>query len=511
MKKSLLPSIVLVFILLIMTFSFGSCGIFKKGADVDSVFVRAVIAGAVSERHSSAARDSALLKYYEDGKPLIWVSPDGEQKRNIFISYLRNLTEHGVQPQLLGLNNIISALNNWKQSEPKASDHRNLLAARLEYLLSRAYLTYINGLYYGFIKPAPIYNNLYEDLGAYPDSVTPPADRKKKMFRLFITPLKRASVHFDEAMLTGASSNLQQTLKDAQPHTLYYTKLQEELRRSGRDKQKRACLIANLERARWQFRQPMGKKYVYVNTAAFMLKAVDMERDTLFEMKICCGSFEHKSPMLTSQLTYFELNPTWKIPPKIVKREMIPKFSKDSSFFYRNHIRVFDRKGNQLDSRHIDWSKYLKSGIPFRLIQDSGESSDLGRIIFRFPNPFSVYLHDTSSKGTFGHEERGVSHGCIRLERPLDLAYFLMGYPKQEKMDRLRLSIDREPLTEEGMKMKENGQYKRMRSYGFNAVPLFIDYRTVYLAADANHSLVYCDDHYGYDKPLNKALKHLKF
>ena len=102
-----------------------------------------------------------------------------------------------------------------------------------------------------------------------------------------------------------------------------------------------------------------------------------------------------------------------------------------------------------------------------------------------------------------------MSHGCIRLERPLDLAYFLLNYPDSLKMDRIRLAIEREPLTEKGKMMKENGQTKPRRFYGFKAIPLFIDYRTVYLAAD--HSLVYCDDHYGYDKPLNRALKHLKY
>ena len=74
-------------------------------------------------------------------------------------------------------------MNDWKNSDHKSGNHRNLLAARLEYLLSKAFLAYINGMYYGFVSPAPIYNNLYENLGAYPDSVTPPADRKKKMFR----------------------------------------------------------------------------------------------------------------------------------------------------------------------------------------------------------------------------------------------------------------------------------------------------------------------------------------
>ena len=90
-----------------------------------------------------------------------------------------------------------------------------------------------------------------------------------------------------------------------------------------------------------------------------------------------------------------------------------------------------------------------------------------------------------------------------------DLAYFVLCYPKKEKMDRIRLSIGQEPQTEEGKKMKENGLDTGRRFYGFNAIPLFIDYRTVYLAA--NHSLVYCNDHYGFDKPLDRAINHLKY
>lgn len=508
MRKGIIPSILLFVAFMIMALSFISCRGLWKHSDIDSAFVRRVIADVVSARYSSPSRDSAMIKYYSSGGELIWISSDGVKRQAVFIRFLRDLKRHGIRPQLLGLNNILDAQRNWQRCEPNESDHRNLCAARLEYLLTRTYLCYVNGLQYGFVNPAPIYNNLYEDLSAYPDTVPPPANRKKKMFHLFNIPLRHPTMKFDLEMLEGIKSDPVKALSEIQPRTLYYKKLQNELLLS-QDRGKSECLCANLERARWKFRQAMGKRYVYVNTAAFMLKAVDLVKDTLFEMKICCGSFQHKSPMLTSELTYFELNPTWKIPPKIIRKEMIPAFVRDSNYFCRNNIRVFDREGHQLNSRRINWSKFLKGGIPFRLIQDSGEASDLGRIIFRFPNPFSVYLHDTSSRGTFGREERGVSHGCIRLQRPLDLAYFVLCYPKEEKMDRIRLSIGQEPRTEGGRKMKENGLNMGRRFYGFNAIPLFIDYRTVYLAA--NHSLVYCNDHYGFDKPLDRAINHLKY
>lgn len=511
-------SIHLIVRLTIITFVFASlhsCHLVHKWFnpdEIDAQAVRQLIVNGYGANPDQRPWNQATKQYYSQGGDLIWTTPEGIRRSVMFVKTLQRLSDHGVNPNRLGLQIIIAKYNAWRHADPSEEDKYNSQTAHLEYLLTRAYLHYICGLKYGFVDPARIYNNLYEDLSIYPDSVTPPADRKKKMFRLFDIPLNHANTQFALESIDAFKANPSQVLKEAQPHTLYYQKLQEELKRVQNNKWKSNCVRANLERARWQFKQKFGRKYVYVNTAMYMLKAVDMDRDTLFEMKICCGSFKHKSPMLTSTLTYFELNPSWTVPPKIVKKEFIPAFVRDSNFFARNHLLVFDRHGQQLNARHINWSKFKNSGIPFKIRQESGSNSDLGRIIFRFPNRFSVYLHDTSSRHLFGREERSVSHGCIRLERPLDLAYFLMKYPKEEKMNRIRTTIGMTPVKTQNEDSKDAPEVvnnTQRKFYGFEGVPVFIDYRTIYLATD--HNLVYCNDHYKYDPPLIQAIKNIKF
>jgi L,D-transpeptidase YcbB len=512
MRKLLSVIFVLISLSAIVS-TFWSCkGWLEDKSNVDSSLVRRLITDDFIRRPYHAAWDSAIVNYYANGGELLWLSARGTQRRHTLLKWLKQLNKHGVNPKRIGLEQIYSTERRLHTNDTLDAFRRNLDYARLEYLFTRSYLRYVCGMNYGFVNPAPIYNKLYEDTSMYPDTVPPPPDRKKKMFHLFVMSLQRPTCRFALSIIDSLKNNAERVFEKYQPRTEYYHMLQSELalQRQRHDASKVSCVKANLERARWKFRQPFGRKYVYVNTAAYMLKAVDMKRDTLFEMKVCCGSFKHKTPLMTSQLSYFELNPTWIVPPKIVHKEMIPAFARDSNFFDRNHLRVYNSLGHQLNARSIDWSKYANRGIPFKIKQDSGEGSDLGRIIFRFPNPFSVYLHDTPARRTFGHADRSVSHGCIRLERPLDLAYFLLDYPKEEKMDYIRLSIDQEAKTDFGKELVKTGQYKKRRFFGFSQrVPLFIDYRTLYLSAGG--SLVYCYDHYGYDRPLLSALRHMKF
>jgi murein L,D-transpeptidase YcbB/YkuD len=505
-----IPLIAIICLFLSSLF-FSSCDKIWKGnrSTLDSTAIREMISGQLIRRPYKSAWDSAIVEYYQNGGDLLWLSPAGKVRERILLSWMKQLKRHGFNPNRIGLERILQTEEKYLSSRTGDKDIHNIDAACLEYVLTRSYLRYVCGMNYGFVDPRPLYNNLYEDLTAYPDTLPPPADRVKKMFRLYTIPLEYPTKKYALDALQLMEKDINRAYRSVQPSTLYYKKLQAELQRVKSDKFKARCVKANLERARWKYKQKMGSKYVFVNTAAFMLKAVDMKKDTLFEMKICCGSFNHKTPLMTSNLSYFELNPNWIVPPKIIRKEIIPKFVTDSAYFDRNRLRVYDKNGKQLNPRRINWSKYANSGVPFKVMQDSGDGSDLGRIIFRFPNRFSVYLHDTSSKGTFSKEYRSVSHGCIRLERPLDLAYFLMSYPTDEKMDNIRIAVGVEPITEKGKELMKDNKIKNRKFYGFNNVPLFIDYRTLYM--DKNGSLIYCNDHYGYDIPLVNALTHLKY
>jgi len=266
-------------------------------------------------------------------------------------------------------------------------------------------------------------------------------------------------------------------------------------------------LAVNMERMRWQKRMDKGHKYVMVNTAAFMLQAVDDKIDSVLRMKICCGSYENKTPLLASRIVYMQMNPYWNVPKSIVRKEIVPAYLKDPAYFEKHQMKVYDKEGNEVNPLSVKWDNYEEE-IPFSVKQEKGEGNSLGRLIFRFPNAFAVYLHDTPSRWAFMKSDRAVSHGCVRLEKPLDFAFFLLKKKDEKVMDKIRIAIDIPPVTKKGRELLESPEYKPMKTFGFpESVPLFLDYYTVFLSQGG--TLNYCDDIYKFDKPLLKELRKI--
>ena len=147
----------------------------------------------------------------------------------------------------------------------------------------------------------------------------------------------------------------------------------------------------------------------------------------------------------------------------------------------------------------------------YRVGQEGGSGNALGRIIFRFPNNFSVFLHDTSSPGVFNRDDRGVSHGCVRVQRPFDLARFLFSTPPDDwTLDKLRISMGMAPETERGKEyvadLEPGQQPQLMRWQGVSPrVPLYITYYTLFPVPGGQ--LTVYPDVYGYDRVLAKALE----
>lgn len=263
-------------------------------------------------------------------------------------------------------------------------------------------------------------------------------------------------------------------------------------------------LRVNLERLRWKPKLSKGDRYVVVNVASFRLQAVDTRADTVLEMKICVGNKRNKTPLLSSTIRYMELNPYWNVPQSIIIREIIPSFRKDTTYFTRNRFKIYDKEGRAVSPHRIDWSKY-REGVPFDVKQDNKDGNSLGRMIFRFPNTHSVYLHDTPAKYGFRLDNRAISHGCVRLEKPLDFAYFLMRERDEKNRDRIRLAVGLPALSEEGRKLTGKKGYKELEYYSFkSSVPLFMEYYTVSVLKDGK--IRYENDPYLYDKPLLQAL-----
>ncbi|WP_245994440.1 L,D-transpeptidase family protein [Desulfosoma caldarium] len=186
-------------------------------------------------------------------------------------------------------------------------------------------------------------------------------------------------------------------------------------------------MLANLERLRWLPRS-WGDRYLVVNTADYSLTAYEHGASVL-KMRVIVGGSATSTPVFSEVIRYVELNPYWNVPQSIVGKELLPKIRKDPTFLERHHYELLATFGDQtlgVDPRVIDWQRVRPENFPWRIRQLPGPWNALGRIKFVLPNRFNVYLHDTPDRHLFQRPHRALSHGCIRLEKPLDLALFVL-------------------------------------------------------------------------------------
>lgn len=182
-------------------------------------------------------------------------------------------------------------------------------------------------------------------------------------------------------------------------------------------------LRANLERARWLLHQLQGD-FVVVDIAGYSV-AYYKDGKPIWRSRVQVGKPYRSTPVFKSQITYLTLNPTWTVPPTILKNDILPKIRKDRGYLAANRIRVLDSQGKPLSSASVNWNN--PRGIVLR--QDAGPGNSLGRLVIRFPNDYAVYLHDTPHQELFAQEQRANSSGCIRVERPRELAELLLADP----------------------------------------------------------------------------------
>lgn len=181
----------------------------------------------------------------------------------------------------------------------------------------------------------------------------------------------------------------------------------------------------NLERARW---------LLHETSAEFLLVDIAGYRATYFQhgqphwsTKVQVGKPYRKTPSFRSQINRITFNPTWTVPPTILRKDILPKVRKNLGYLAANRLRVLDQAGNALNPELVDWNN--PRGITLR--QDAGPGNSLGRVAIRFDNPYNVYLHDTPHTELFDLDQRAFSSGCIRVENPLDLVERLLDDPLQ--------------------------------------------------------------------------------
>lgn len=180
----------------------------------------------------------------------------------------------------------------------------------------------------------------------------------------------------------------------------------------------------NLERARWVLRD-IPESFVIANIADFKALYI-RDSEIVWEARIQVGKPYRKTPVFKAEIKYLVFNPTWTVPPTILEKDILPKARKDLTYLSARNIQVIDRSGKVVDASQLDWSKYTAKTFPYMLRQQPGPRNALGRVKFIFPNKHFVFMHDTASKALFEREVRTFSSGCIRLDRPFELAELLL-------------------------------------------------------------------------------------
>lgn len=180
----------------------------------------------------------------------------------------------------------------------------------------------------------------------------------------------------------------------------------------------------NLERWR-SAEHTFGDRYILVNIPAFMLYVI-VDDTVVLESRVIVGAEDSPTHELSSVIECFITYPYWNVPRKIALAEYLPAIQKNISFLEQYHFDVLDKKGNVLAPDSIDWMKFNKNNFPVRLRQREGTENALGVLKFVFDNPYATYLHDTSAKRLFQSNVRAFSHGCIRMEKAVLLAHYLV-------------------------------------------------------------------------------------
>ena len=196
----------------------------------------------------------------------------------------------------------------------------------------------------------------------------------------------------------------------------------------------------NLERLRWVARDLAGD-FLIVDIAGFTARLF-LDGRLAWSSRTVVGRPYRRSPVFRAEMRYLVLNPTWTVPPTILRQDVLPKAARDPAYLARSHMQVVDAAGNPVDAAALDWARFRGAGFPYQIVQAPGDDNALGKIKFMLPNPHAVYLHDTPSRRLFERSERAFSSGCIRLERPLELAVLLLDDAAQWSAQALRAAID---------------------------------------------------------------------
>jgi murein L,D-transpeptidase YcbB/YkuD len=195
-------------------------------------------------------------------------------------------------------------------------------------------------------------------------------------------------------------------------------------------------IIANLERWRW-FAHDFSSNYLLINIPDYSIVAVK-NGDTLLSQRVVVGRETRKTPVLKSKIYNINLNPNWTVPPTILKEDIYPEAEKDKGVFKKKGLVILDDENNEVNPSI--WKK--EEAYKYKYVQNPSRNNSLGSMKINFPNKYSVYLHDTNHRNLFSFSKRSLSSGCVRLEKPLEMAAYILNDSVKWPLHRIKDTTD---------------------------------------------------------------------
>jgi L,D-transpeptidase YcbB len=403
------------------------------------------------------------------------------------LDYYQKAGTHGFNPSWFQTEKLSQLIDQfYDKNAIKTPDQAYHTIAELEAFTANSLINYSDDVQFGLINPKWLYPRYFAAIKE--------ADSTSKM-QVF------------------AHSDLRAYLDSIQPKDPQYVALQkayvngDAIQGLSTEESKRILLV-NMERLRWK-NKPAEDRYVIVNIPDFSLNVIDSGKSVL-NMEVCVGQGRnmdysknlmhyddtdkvdnpnpHETPILNSTIYMAQVNPIWNIPQSIASKEIIKQAQDDPFYLDNKGIDVY-KDGKKVDQpSNIDWSTADVSEYDFK--QRPGDQNSLGKIKFIFENKSNVYLHDTPVQSAFSQKMRAVSHGCVRLQHPMDLAHNLFGDGKKYDLIMKDMAESNPDPTDINLPKK---------------VPVYITYFTCW--ADSTGTLQYRGDVYGQDIVLFASLQ----
>lgn len=241
-------------------------------------------------------------------------------------------------------------------------------------------------------------------------------------------------------------------------------------------------IILNMERWRW-IPKSFEEDYLIVNIPEYRLRVYEKGKEAL-AMNVIVGKTMNSTPIFSDKMENVVLAPYWNVPASIVRDELGPKIANDPGYLDRSNMELVDFKGNPVSPSQVDFSSVTRDSWKYILRKKPGPKNDLGDVKFIFPNTNDIYLHDTPHDELFSQSKRNFSHGCVRVEKPLQLAEYLLR-PVGWDMNKIQSTIAQGK--EQHVKLKQ-------------VLPVYLVYFTAW--ADESGNVHFRDDIYGHDRTL---------